>query len=151
MKKANVTVTANPEGVVVIPSKNNPDFAYIRVESVGKSIDDNGFVRTDYRSAFIKGSPEDLAGLGYNAGEVLEGQIVVKESTDAPNPKNLAQDVKMSGENGIPCTIGGQKIYRTTQYTANMELVDTKVAHDNGDAIKAHSAKLAETETEESL
>ena len=150
MKKAQVTVTADKtSGLVINPSKNNPDFAWIRVQQVGKSIDDNGFLQTDYKSAFIKGAPSDLEELGYVAGEVLEGQIVVTESTTPPNPKKPSQDVKMSGANGIPCTIGGQVIYRTTKYTTNMELVDTKIAHDNGDAIKAHQTTLAKTVVED--
>lgn len=150
MKKAQVKVTADKKsGLVINPSKSNPDSAWIRVESVGKSLDDNGFIRSDYRSAFIKGSPSDLEDLGYFAGEALEGHIVVTESTTPPNPKNDKQDVKMSGSNGIPCTVGGQKIYRTTRYTLDMEAQDTLIAHDNKDAIKAHQATLAKAEVED--
>jgi hypothetical protein len=142
----NVTVSADKKtGAIVVPTKN-PEFGYIRLEQRSHSFDENGFMRPVVKSALIKGKVADLKTLGYTKGKVLEGQIVVTESTTPSNPGNLMQDQKIAGDSGVACSIGGAPIYRTARYTMDLEAQDTLLAHDNKDAIKAAQAELATSE-----
>jgi hypothetical protein len=137
-----VTVTANDEGQVIVPSKN-PEFGYIRVEQKSSRMV-NGWVRPENKSALIKGAVEDLKALGYHQGQTLEGKIVIVESLEPVNADDPKQGIKMSGDNGIACTFEGQPIYREAYYTEDMEATDTLIAHDNVEEVRAHSAKLRE-------
>lgn len=142
MNKNEVKVTASSTGAVVNPSKNNPEFGYIRLEQRSHTFDENGFMRPVVKSALIKGKVSDLGTLGYTKGQALEGQIVVTESTTPSNPDNLEQDLKVAGDSGVVCSIGGEKIYRTARYTMDLEAQDTLLSHDNKDAIKTAQAEL---------
>ena len=139
-----VIVMANEAGQVVVPSKNNPEFGYLRVTESTTVIDSNGWLRPVTKSALIRGKVSDLTGLGWKAGQALAGQIVVKESLEPTNPSNLEQDKKIAGDTGIACTLGGQPIYRTSVYTTDMEATDTLIAHDNGEAISLARAQSEE-------
>lgn len=130
-----VLVTANELGLVVIPSSNNPEYGYIRVEQTQTGIV-NGWLTPKTRSALIRGKVADLQMLGWKAGMPLDGKIVIKESHTPTNPNNLDQDLKLAGDSGIPCTFDDQPIYRSAFYTTDMEEKDVLIAHNNGEAIK---------------
>lgn len=141
MKK--VTVKANEAGLVVVPSNNNPEFGYIRLEQKDNVIGEGGWLRPVVKSTILKGAVADLKELGFTAGMTLDGKIQIIESTTPTNPNNLAQDAKVAGESKVPCTVDGQQIYRTSIYTLDMEAQDVLVAHDNKDVITAAQAELA--------
>lgn len=141
-----VKVTANEAGQVVNVSKNNPDFGYIRVEQEKASFDANGWARLRKVSALIPGSVADLKSFGWIAGQSLAGHIVTVESLEPFNTQNPEKDVKVAGETGIICTVGGNPIYRRSFYTEDMSRTDVTIPHDNIEEIKAAYAELETSE-----
>jgi hypothetical protein len=137
-----VKVAVNEDGLVVVPSANNPEFGYVRLtQDVSKII--GGWLRPKTLSTLISGAVADLTAMGYSAGQELDGKIYAVESFEPTNPDNLKQDIKMAGDSGIACSVAGRPIYRKTYFTEDLSTVDTLIAHDNGDAIKAHYASKA--------
>ena len=121
--KNQVKVTAK-EGAVVIASTNNAEYGYIRVESEQTNFVD-GWVRTEKRSALIKGKTADLNALGFTEGKVLPGKIVIKESTLAPY---AGAQPKINPSTGEICkSVDGLAIYRDSIYTTNMSAEDILV------------------------
>lgn len=142
-----VTVTAK-DGQVVVPSTNNPDYGYIRVEQT-KNIFTNSSGRTWLRqiklSALILGEVEQLRLMGYRAGQTLPGQIVIRESLDATNPENPMQDIKINPDTKEVLMLDGQKIYRTSIYTENPnEQYDILVQHNEIGAPLVQTVSSAE-------
>lgn len=134
-------VIKNPKsGLLVTPSKSNPEQGYVTVVQEASEFK-NGFLNVVKRSALIGGKISDLTKAFTHEGQALPGKIVVKESLEPINPDNLDQGIKIAGASNIPCTVMGAPVYRTTEYTEDLTSSDTLVAHDNGDAIKAYQAK----------
>ena len=138
-----VKVTANAEGFVVIPSSNNPEFGYIRLEQTTMEFVNN-WMTPKKRSALINGKVEDLRNAGFVKNQVLAGRIQIIESLDAPsvpNPENL---IKKTGTDGIACKLDGDTIFRTSLYDSTGTSVDTLIQHNNLEEIKAHQSSLKE-------
>lgn len=125
-----VKVTANEQGQILVPNTNNPEYGYIRVESKTTQMV-NGWANTQTRSALIKGKIEALEAFIEErqlvVGSVLEGKIVVKESLVQPYP---TAEPKRAGAEGEVLKKDGQPIYRTQEYTTDMNEVDVTVKHD---------------------
>jgi hypothetical protein len=135
-----VKVTANESGQVVVPSTNNPEFGYVRLtQDVSKIV--GGWLRPKTLSTLISGAVADLTAMNYFAGQELDGKIYAVESLEPTNPDNVQQDIKMAGDSGIACSVGGRPIYRKTYYTDDLSAQDTLIAHDNGEEIKAFYAQ----------
>jgi len=139
-----VKVTASKAGQVINLSPKNPEFGYIRVEQTRMSVE-NGWARKKTISALVPGKVEDLRGLGFKNGEMLPGRIQIQESLEPFNPEDAEKDLKIAGNTGIICTLGGEPIYRKTFYTENGE-ADILLQHDNGDAISAKYNEIKELE-----
>jgi hypothetical protein len=140
-----VKVTANAQGFVVIPSENNPEFGYIRLEQITIEFVNN-WMTPRKRSTIISGKVEDLKAAGYIKDQVLPGRIQVIESLDAPdvpNPENL---IKKAGTQGIACKLNSDTIFRVSNYDPTGLSVDTLIQHNNQDEIKAHQTALKATE-----
>lgn len=133
-----VKVIKNPKSGKVVTPTNNPEFGYVTVQSESMQFK-GGFARKIVLSALITVAMKDAD--AFHEGQVLPGKIVVKESLEPTNPDNLDQDIKIAGESNIPCTVGGAPVYRTTEFTEDMNASSTFVEHDNGDAIKAYQAE----------
>lgn len=141
-----VKVTADEvTGNVVVISKNNPDWAHIRVEQSRVVIDDNGFARKKTISALVHGTVEDLKSFGWKANQELPGKIIFKESLEPFNLNQPERDYKIAGKTGIVCCQDGQPIYRKTFYTLNTNAEDISVAHNNVEDIRAAYANSVET------
>lgn len=127
----NVTVTKDNEGRVVVPNASNPEYAYIRVESKVTEFN-GGFLNVKTRSAIIPGKKVDLEAFvrenNLRAGTVIDGRILVKESTE---PFYEGQQPKTAGAEGAVCTIGGQPIYRKAIFTTDENDQDVLIKHDN--------------------
>ena len=132
-----VIVLADETGAVVNVSENNPEYGYVRVKQTRTMIDDNGFARRKSITALMPGLLEDLNDMGLFAGQQLEGKIVIDEALTPFNKKNPTRDLKIAGETGIVCTLGGLPIYRRTKFTFNTAAVDVVVDHDNVDELRA--------------
>jgi hypothetical protein len=146
-----VKVTSDDAGNVVIVSKNNPEWAHIRVEQNRIVVDDNGFARRKTISALVHGTVEDLKSFGWKKDQELPGKIIFKESLEPFNASDPERDYKIAGKTNIVCCQDGQPIYRKTFYTTNMSSEDISVAHNNGDAIKEAYAKNKEKVDEISI
>ena len=67
----------------------------------------------------MPGLVEDLKEMNLYAGQGLDGKIIIEESLEPFNKKNPERDLKVAGETGIVCTLGGLPIYRRTKFTFN--------------------------------
>jgi hypothetical protein len=133
-------------GAVVYVSQNNPEYGYIRVQQVRTMIDDNGFLRRKPISALVPGTLLELQESGFYGGQLLEGKIIVDESLDPFNEKTPERDLKIAGETGIVCTLGGLPIYRRTKFSFDGNGNDTLIKHDNVDQLRnAYAASKVST------
>jgi hypothetical protein len=140
-----VFVVADETGAVINVSEKS-DYGYVRVQQTRTMIDDNGFVRRKSISALMPGLVEDLKEMNLYAGQGLDGKIIIEESLEPFNKKNPERDLKVAGETGIVCTLGGLPIYRRTKFTFNEAATDTTVEHDNvGELRAAYAASQAAT------
>lgn len=137
-----VFVVADETGAVINVSENS-DYGYVRVQQTRTMIDDNGFVRRKTIGALMPGLVEDLKAMNLYGGQALDGKIVIEESLSPFNKKNPERDLKIAGETGIVCTLGGLPIYRRTKFTFNESTADTTVDHDNVDELRAAYAAQA--------
>ena len=132
---------------VVNVSQNKPEWGYIRVQQIRTMIDDNGFLRRKPVSALIPGTLSELTESGFYAGQQLDGKIVVEESLEAFNAKTPERDLKIAGDTGIVCTIGGLPIYRRTKFTLDSTAQDTLIKHDNVDQLRSAYANASKANT----
>lgn len=150
-----VKVTADPAGNVIVKSKNNLEWGYIRVEQSRLLIDESGIGRDITMSALIPGTIATLSKFNWSADQEIEGRIIFVESTKAFRKFDADKDVKVAGASGILCTIEGSPIYRKNFYKISSLAVDTAVAHDNGDEISlayaAEKEKYSSSSTEQTF
>jgi hypothetical protein len=148
-----VFVVADETGAVINVSENNSEYGYVRVQQTRTMIDDNGFVRRKSISALMPGAIEDLKAMNLYGGQALDGKIIIEEALNPFNKKNPERDLKIAGETGVICSLGGLPIYRRTKFSFNESAVDTTVEHDNVNELKAayaaQSAKVAISADEE--
>ena len=136
-----VKVTADKAGNVIVRSQNNADFGHIRVEQTRMVVEENGFARKKTLSALIPGTIVDLKGFGWEAGQEVEGKIIVKESLTPFNKRDPERDFKIAGKSGVICSVNEDPIYRKHFYTLSSTSDDVLVAHDNEEEIKAAYAE----------
>jgi hypothetical protein len=110
-------------------------------------IDDNGFLKRRIVSALIPGKIEDLQATGFYASQVLNGRVVVQEALLPFNQKNPERDLKIAGDTGILCTLGGLPIYRRTVFSFNEGLQDDLIKHDNVEELRAAYAASMKSNT----
>jgi hypothetical protein len=139
-----VRVSADPAGNVIVTSKSNPEYGYIRVEQDRMIIDERGFARKKRVSALIPGTVKDLKGFGWTNGEQVDGKIIIKESTTPFNSEDPERDYKIAGKTGIVCCVDGEPIYRKAFFTFDLRASDVTVAHTNSEDIKAAYAASSE-------
>lgn len=128
-------------GAVVKISDNNPDFASVKVEQTRMVIGNNNFIERKNVSALLQGSTVDLQLMGFYAGQELPGTIVIEESLTPFNKKTPERDLKVAGDTGIICTVGGQPIYRRAVYTSASNAQDTLIKHDNVEQLRSAYAQ----------
>ena len=143
-----VIVTADATTGTVVNVSENPEFGWIRVEQVRTMIDDNGFLKRKVVSAIVPGPLADLQASGFFAGQQLDGKIVVEESLEPFNKKTPERDLKIAGETGIVCTLGGLPIYRRTKYSLDGSTQDSLIKHDNVEELRAAYASSQRANTE---
>ena len=132
-----VIVLADETTGAVVNVSNNPEYGYIRVQQVRTMIDDNGFLRRKPISALIPGTIAELKDSNFYLGQSLDGKIVVEESLTPFNEKTPERDLKVAGDTGIVCTLGGQPIYRRTRMSFDANVSDTLIKHDNVEQLRA--------------
>jgi hypothetical protein len=128
-------------GAVVKVSESNPEFSSVRLEQVRTVIGNNNFIERKTVSTLLQGATSDLTAMGFYAGQELPGSIVIEESMTPFNKKTPERDLKVAGETGIICTVGGQPIYRRAVYSAATNAQDTLVKHDNVEQLRSAYSK----------
>lgn len=144
-----VIVTANAAGQVIIPSKNNPEWGYIRLEQTRMLVDEQNFVRKRTVSALLKGEISDLQQFGWKNGQEIGGRIIIKEQLTPFDKKNPERDLKVAGKTNVICRSGSDPIYRKGFWVQNESEADVIIEHTNTDEIKAaYAAEKAKKEAE---
>lgn len=147
VKNGPVVVMGNEEGKVVTVSENNPEQGSIWLTQTTYTIDPiTSFVNKKTRHAWIRTSVVDLLEMGYQVGEELPGNIVRLESLKpfSTNPEYADRDIKIAGDTGVVCKLGGQPIYSIARYVPDESVKDDLLDHDNTAEIKAAQAGKAE-------
>lgn len=141
--KSKIVVTADDQGNVIRQTKN-PEWGQIRITQKEMTfVNNTGQERT--LSALLLAKVEQLKNLKWVDGQVLPGNIIVKEQTEPFNPTSQP---KRAGEDGPHCvTEDGEFIYRQTFYDPSGSLTDKLVPHANGDEIRAFYSNSTTTKT----
>ena len=84
---------------------------------------------------------------GFYANQVLNGRVVVQEALLPFNQKNPERDLKIAGDTGILCTLGGLPIYRRTVFSFNEGIQDDLIKHDNVEELRAAYAASMKSNT----
>jgi hypothetical protein len=122
---------------VIVQSKTNPDYGYVKVVQTKQLVDVNGFLRRIQVPALIHGYIGELKLGGYYANQELNGRVVIRESLTPFNTKNPEGDLKIAGSTGVVCKVNNQPIYRKTVYTDMSTLQEELIQHDNVEEIRA--------------
>ena len=128
-------------GAVVRVSETNPEFSSVRLEQVRTVIGNNNFIERKVVSTLLQGATADLTAMGFYAGQELPGTIVIEESMTPFNKKTPERDLKVAGETGIVCTLGGQPIYRRAVYSTASNAQDILIKHDNVEQLRSAYAQ----------
>jgi hypothetical protein len=161
----NVQITPSKEGQLITVYKNNSDYGYITLTSTELSTDSRGWIRESKRSTLMRATVDLLQKyIAMNKTLTVAGKIYVEEFLESEVPdsfverfnKNVDYEtqirpyVKRAGKDGVELTLGGERILRFTSYDPSGTIEDSKVAHDNTDAVKASKATgVAKMEGEE--
>ena len=147
-KSTNVRISPDEQGNAIRVSKNNAEYAHMRITQERVDFTAGGWVNRKVYSALIHGKTEDLQEMGFTSGQELPGNIVVIESFEGRE-----QDLKIAGETGIICrgvdTETGEvrDIYRTTRYDASGQMQSVMIPHVNGDEIREANGNTSEKKT----
>jgi len=161
----NVQITPSKEGQLITVYKNNSDYGYITLTSTELSTDSRGWIRESKRSTLMRATVDLLQKyIAMNKTLTVAGKIYVEEFLESEVPdsfkerfnKNVDYEtqirpyIKRAGKDGVELTLGGERILRFTSYDPTGTIEDSKVAHDNTDAVKASKATgVAQMEGEE--
>ena len=142
-----VIVTADATTNSVVNVSENPEYGWIRLEQVRTMVDDNGFLKRKVVSAIVPGLLSDLQSSGFFSGQQLDGKIVVQESLEPFNKKTPERDLKIAGDTGVVCSIGGLPIYRKTVWSLDATAQDTLIKHDNVEQLRNAYANASKANT----
>jgi hypothetical protein len=118
------TVAAHPvTGNVITVSPNNPLFGTVRLDSVETSFKD-GFMNKSKRSAFIRGSIEDLESMNYRVGSVIQGKIIKIEGFQPFYP---GQSPKINPTTSEIILTDGKETFLQFQFTQDSNAQDTRI------------------------
>lgn len=143
-KNQSVVIVKDDMNNAIRVSKNNAEYAHIRLSQERTMINSNGWLQTKQVTALIHGKTEELIASGIKKFKKLPGNIVIKESLTPFNKNNPDRDLKMAGKTGIVCCLDGQPIYRTTKYDATGTQEDELIAHNNSESIREANAASME-------
>jgi len=147
-------------GSLVTAFEKNPEFGFLQLQQT--SIVPGGtWLQETKRSTLLKAKiPVLQKFIQENKSLTLPGKIVIKEYLESEVPQdmmdaflNKALDynraiepyVKRAGQDGVELCYGGERIVRFSVYDATGTEQDTRVAHDNGDAVRVSIAARAAT------
>lgn len=135
-KNSKVQIIADDMGNKIRVSKNNPEYAHVRIVQEKTWIAPSGWVRKREMSTLLHGTVDDLKDIGISKMKYLPGQIVIKEQCEPFNEENPDRDLKMAGDTGVICCRHGEPIYRKCFYDATCTDTDELIHHTNSSDIK---------------
>ena len=148
---SNVRISPDEQGNAIRVSKNNPEYAHMRVTQERVDFGSNGWVNRKVLSALIHGKTDDLKEMNFKVGQELSGKIIILESFEG-----RTEDLKIAGETGVTCKGVDQEtgevkdIYRTTRYDATGQMSNILIPHVNGDEIREANGN-ADSSTKKSI
>ena len=98
-----VTIVPDEQGNAIRVSKTNAEYAHIRLVQQKVFFNTQGWVDNKSRSTLVHGKLEDLKAMGFEPGQELSGNIVIREQTEPFNSSNPDRDLKVAGDTGIVC------------------------------------------------
>ena len=145
--KNQVVVIANKNSGLVFNStgisvKDGKEYGWYTVQST--FVDRSGAMdKVTVLTALRSTSADAFNAAPLAAGELLDGKIVVKEST-IKNPFRANQEPKRKGKDGGILLFNGQPIYRETEFTSDLNAQNVLVAYTSEAPVAAltASAKL---------
>jgi hypothetical protein len=149
---SNVRVISDEQGNAIRVSKNNPEYAVVRVTQEKVIFGNGGWVNRKVLSSLIKGKTEDLTEIGFTSNQELPGHIVIMETFEGRQ-----EDLKIAGDTGIvlqgvdASTGEVRDIYRTTEYDSTGLKQNTLIPHVNGDAIREANGNTSNTISQSEL
>jgi len=146
MKNSVVVIANKTTGLVFnstgISAKDGKEYGWYTVQST--FVDRSGALdKVTVLSALRSTSAEAFNAAPLVAGEILDGKIIVKEST-TKNPFRANQEPKRKGKDGGILLFNGQPIYRETEFTTDLNAQNVLVAYTSEAPVAASiaSAKL---------
>ena len=123
-------------------SKNNPEYAHVRLTQERSWLDPNGWFKKRTVSCLIHGKTDQIKSSGIGRMKKLPGIIYIKEQLVPFSENNPERDLKYAGNTGVVCkgvdpeTGEIVNIYRKHFYDASGEREDILIAHVNSDEIR---------------
>tara|TARA_R110002020_G_scaffold165825_5_gene353602 strand:+ start:2124 stop:2690 length:567 start_codon:yes stop_codon:yes gene_type:complete len=145
-----VRISPDEQGNAIRVSKNNAEYAHMRVTQERVDFSVSGWVNRKVHSTLIHGKTEDLNEMGFKANQELPGNIIVTESFEG-----RTEDLKIAGDTGVILKGVDQEsgevkdIYRTTRYDSTGQLQHVMIPHINGDEIRkanGNSSTISQSE-----
>lgn len=142
MKNSVVVIANKTTGLVFnstgISAKDGKEYGWYTVQST--FVDRSGSMdKVTVLSALRSTSAEAFNAAPLVAGEILEGKIIVKEST-TKNPFRANQEPKRKGKDGGILLFNGQPIYRETEFTTDLNAQNVLVAYTSEAPVAASTA-----------
>ena len=135
-----VTVRKNEDGTFISKTKN-PEIGFVIYEQKAVELR-NGWYADKSLSALVLGPLALLESMDHS--KPLVGKIIVREQLEPFNEKDLTYKLKYAGDSGIVCMQGDSAIYRTTEFTADLNAQSTYIKHTNGvDIREANNSTVA--------
>lgn len=149
-KQQPVVICKDDQKNTIRVSKNNPEYAHVRLTQERSWLSANGWFTTREISTLIHGKTEELKASGVGRKSKLPGNIYIMEQLHPFSAKDSKRDLKFAGKTGVTCKAADPDtgeivdIYRKTFYDATGTKEDVLVEHINGDEIrKANNADAA--------
>ena len=146
-KQQPVVICKDDQKNTIRVSKNNPEYAHVRLTQERSWLSANGGCTTREISTLIHGKTEELKASGVGRKSKLPGNIYIMEQLHPFSAKDSKRDLKFAGKTGVTCKAADPDtgeivdIYRKTFYDATGTKEDVLVEHINGDEIrKANNA-----------
>jgi len=141
--KNQVVVIANKNSGLVfnstgISAKDGKEYGWYTVQST--FVDRSGAMdKVTVLTALRSTSADAFNAAPLTAGELLDGKIVVKEST-IKNPFRANQEPKRKGKDGGILLFNGLPIYRETEFTTDLNAQNVLVAYTSEAPVAATTA-----------
>jgi hypothetical protein len=142
MKNSVVVIANKTTGLVFnstgISVKDGKEYGWYTVQST--FVDRSGALdKVTVLSALRSTSAEAFNAAPLVAGEILDGKIIIKEST-TKNPFRANQEPKRKGKDGGILLFNGQPIYRETEFTTDLNAQNVLVAYTSEAPVAASTA-----------